>query len=115
MDQTSHTQERRLARRFTLQMSMRYRAMDDATWHDTQTENIGRTGVFFRDDRVLQIDTPVEMILSLPVEIGGEPGATTICRGRIIRIEDATSEHHRGGMAATIDSYLMAHGDPRRI
>ena len=114
MDQKPPT-ERRLAARFGLQTTMRYRAMHDATWHEAQTENVGRSGVFFRDDHLLQVDTPVEMILTLPTELGGESGATTMCRGRIVRVEQPDLPDRHPGMAATIESYRMAHGDPRRI
>jgi hypothetical protein len=100
--------------RFALEMPMRYRSLQDATWHETRTENVGKSGVFFRDEPLLTLDTPIEMVLSLPAELGGEPGATTICRGRIVRVEEAATDR-RAGMAASIDSFLMAHGDPRRI
>jgi PilZ domain len=115
MDQKPPTPERRLATRFTLQMTMRYRAMNDAAWHEGRTENVAKNGVFFRDDHLLQVDTPVEMILQLPVELGGEAGATTTCRGRIVRMEQSLLPDRRPGMAATIESFLMTHGDPRRV
>ena len=115
MDQNSSIGERRHAARFAMQMPMRYRALDNLTWHDGRTENVGKSGVFFRNDNVLRADTPVEMVLSLPVELGGEVGATTICRGCIVRMEPPVLTDGRAGMAATIDSFLMTHGDPRRI
>lgn len=115
MDQKPSTGERRQAARFALQMPMRYRAIEDTTWHEARTENVGKSGVFFRNDEMLRVDTPVEMVLSLPVELGGEAGATTICRGRIVRMEPPARPDDRAGMAATIESFLMTHGDPRRI
>jgi hypothetical protein len=113
MDPKSLAEERRLATRFALEMPMRYRALEEVTWRETRTENVGRSGVFFRDEPSLTLDTPIEMVLLLPVELGGEPGANSVCRGRIVRVEEATNR--LAGMAATIESYLMEHGDPRRI
>lgn len=109
------SRERRTGARFEVRMPMRYRALDASTWHDAHTENVGKSGVFFRCAEELQADTPIDMVLSLPVGFGGDSGATTVCRGRIVRVEAEARPGARIGIAATIDSYLMMHGDPRRI
>ena len=115
MDSKPSIAERRQSARFALQMPMRYRALEDTAWHEGRTENVGKSGVFFLNDNTLRLAAPVEMVLSFPVELGGEAGATTICRGRIVRAEPRVLPDGRAGMAATIDSFLMTHGDPRRI
>jgi hypothetical protein len=115
MDQRHPEHERRLAQRFALQLPIRYRAIADVIWQEAHTENVGKSGVFFRHDATLDVDTPIEMVLSLPVELGGELGATTHCRGRIVRVEARTGLDPRLGMAATIESFSMTHGDPRRV
>jgi hypothetical protein len=114
MDRSS-SRERRLGTRFPLQLPIRYRAMNEPTWHDARTENIGRSGVSFLADETLQVNTRVELVFSLPVELGGSSGVTTICHGRVVRTETSTSSHSRGRIAATIDDFVMTHGDPRRI
>jgi hypothetical protein len=113
--------DRRDATRFALQMPMRVRALAVAAWFEARTENVGRSGVFFRHERTtgdeiaLQVGTPVEMILSLPVELGGGSSATTTCRGRIVRIEQSDPSDRGEGIAATIDSFQMAHGYPKTL
>ena len=114
IDRKRATTERRAAKRFDLQMPIRYRRLQDTTWREAKIENIGKGGIYFRGKHVLAVDTPIEVVLSFPAELGGEPGATTTCRGRIARV-DTPLLSRRGGCAATIDSYLMAHGDLRRI
>ena len=86
---------------------MRYRAIGDPEWRTAETENVGKNGVLFRDDESLSVDTPIEMVLSLPLGIDGEPGATTTCRGRVVRVE--VRSHGEHGTAATIDSFFMSH------
>jgi len=70
----------------------------------------------------MPLQTPIEMLLALPAEVGGgEDAATVICRGRIVRTElpkGAENDDERPAVAATIAGYRLAHAqgnDPRRI
>jgi hypothetical protein len=99
---------------------MRYRPSGDPYWHEGQTENISRSGVLFRTDHLMPLQTPIEMLLALPAELGGgEEAATVICRGRVVRTEPGDSQDDpRPVVAATIAGYRLAHSqgnDPRRI
>jgi PilZ domain len=70
-------------------MPLRYRASSDPQWREGHTENISRSGVLFRTDHPMPLQTPIEMLLALPVEIvGAGAAATVICRRRILRTEE---------------------------
>jgi len=110
------------APRYPLRIPLRYRSSSDGHWRDGHTENISRSGVLFRTDQAMPLQTPIEIVLALPAEVGGEgAAATVICRGRIVRTEerrDQASGDARTAVAATIAGYRLAHyqgNDPRRI
>ena len=65
----------------------------------------------------MPLQTPIEMLLALPAEVGGGEEATVICRGHVVRTEPAKGDEPRLAVAATIAGYRLAHGpsDPRRI
>ena len=110
------------APRYPLRIKLRYRQAGDPEWREGRTENISRSGVLFRTDHLMPLQTPIEMLLALPAEVvGGEDAATVICRGRVVRTEPAAPESEddaRPAVAATIAGYRLAHSqgsDPRRI
>jgi hypothetical protein len=110
------------APRYRLRIPLRYRSAGDSQWRDGRTENISRSGVLFRTDRLMPPQTRIEIVLALPAEVGGgDEAATVICRGRIVRTEvragDADDDEGLV-VAATIAGYRIAHSqgnDPRRI
>jgi len=70
----------------------------------------------------MPLQTPIEMLLALPAEVGGgDEAATVICRGRVVRTEPGAGDDDddaRPAVAATIAGYRLAHSqgnDPRRI
>jgi hypothetical protein len=107
------------APRYRLQIPLRYRSTGDEEWRDGYTENISRSGVLFRTDRLMPSHARVEMMLALPAEVGGDAAATVICRGRIVRTELRAGDAGNDAgpvVAATIAGYRIAHSsDPRRI
>jgi hypothetical protein len=110
------------APRYPIRIPLRYRAASDPQWREGHTENISRSGVLFHTEQSMPLQTPIEMLLALPAEIAGAGAtATVICRGRIVRTEearDSSTGDARLAIAATIAGYRLAHfqgDDPRRI
>jgi PilZ domain-containing protein len=113
------------APRYPLRIPLKYRSSGDPQWRETLTENVSRSGVLFRTDHPMPLQTPIEMLLALPAELAdGGAAATVICRGRIVRNEagrasqDDSTGDARPTVAATIVGYRLAHvqgNDPRRI
>jgi hypothetical protein len=122
MDHESKNPAFARAPRYPLRIQLKYRPAGDPQWREGRTENISRSGVLFRTDHLMPLQTPIEMLLSLPAEVvGGDDSATVICRGRVVRTEPAREESEddsRPAVAATIAGYRLAHSqgnDPRRI
>ena len=95
------------ARRYPIQVGLRYRTASETEWHQGQSENISRSGILFQADIVLEAKTPVELSFPLPVEIGGEPGALVFCEGQIVRTVMPATTDARPALAAKIVDFLF--------
>jgi hypothetical protein len=93
------------ARRFALDLHLRYRPVGATAWQEGRTENISRSGVLFLADHVMEVDTRIEMTFVLPVTGGSAP---IVCRGRVVRIVQPREDEPRPGVAATISRYHFA-------
>jgi hypothetical protein len=96
---------------------MRFRSSGDSQWREGRIENISRSGVLFRTAEVVPRTTPIEMLMALPAEVGGE-NEPVVCRGRIVRSEAPRDGDPCPAVAATIVGYRLMHmqgADPRRI
>ena len=106
------------AYRYRIRIPLRYRPAGDAAWRDGHSENISRSGVLFRTDHLTAAETPIEMLLTLPGELGDQVAGTVICRGRVVRVEPVGSAEPCATIAATIAGYHLVHSqgnDPRGI
>ena len=103
------------AQRYVIPMSMLYRAAGDPRWHEGRTENVSRTGVLFWAERLMKLDTSIEMVLMLPIEIAGGAAVTALCHGRFIRPVAPVRIDARPALAAAILDCDSVPQDPRRI
>lgn len=93
------------ARRFALDVSLRYRPIGATAWQEGRTENISRSGVLFLADHAMEVDTRIEMTFVLPATgLSGQ----VVCRGRVVRIVQPREDEPRPGLAATISRYHFA-------
>ena len=95
------------APRFTVEVPLRYRpAGTTAAWSDGRIENISRSGLLFRGERALPVDTPVEMTFALPVRNARD----LFCRGRVVRTVPGADPVGPAGVAATIAVFRFLPG-----
>ena len=95
------------APRFDLRVPVRYRALGGDDWHEGSSENMSRTGLLFRTDRLLPVSTAVEMLVTLPV---GPGGAEIRCRGSVVRAVPPASPDSLPALAATISNFRFLRG-----
>ncbi len=102
-EQTAARQER---------LSIHYRMRDKPDWYEAKTENISRTGVLFRGEHLLEIDTPVEIRVETTWLPTLEPAgmADFIWRGSIVRTVLPAMKDTRPALAATISRCELAPG-----
>jgi len=93
-----HPRERRLR----VNVPVLYRCLDSAEWFHGQTENISRSGLLFSAEKLLPLETELEMIFEMPEEICGVSEGNVLCRGRVARTE---SDGVRQQLAAAIADY----------
>jgi hypothetical protein len=120
MEHESNDQFPPRATRFVIHIPVKFRPSGATDWREGRTENISRSGVLFRADYLMPLQTPIEFLMALPDEIGA--GATVVCRGRVVRTEPPNPDDPRPAVAATIAGYRITHSqvdpvstDPRRI
>ena len=100
------------AKRFNLQIPLRYRPLDQQGWRKGTTENISRSGLLFRAEELLQLNAQLEINLVLPVEIAGLAATEVFCRGEVVRSVD-TGESMSPALAAKILRYHFPEGSQR--
>jgi PilZ domain-containing protein len=94
------------APRFPLTLPVRYRSLGASEWHVGQTQNISRSGVLVRAEDGVDVDTPVELRVELPVTFAsGSDSAEIWCRGRVVRTVCQSSEWEQPGYAIAIEEY----------
>src|SRR5437867_11368630 len=96
------------ARRYDVRAPVRYRTDPAETWHTAETRNGSRSGVLFRAKEQLDLDMPIELIVDLPAVMTGEPAATDVCRGRVVRVDHAIDQAPL--VAAEFSSYRFVRG-----
>ena len=100
------------ATRFDVPVPLRYRLAGTAAWSEGRIENISRSGLLFRVERPLPVDTPVEMTFALPV---GPTGRDLLCRGRVVRTVPGAGVAGQAGVAATIATFRFLPGTSKFV
>ena len=104
------------AERFAIPIAILYRSLGEADWLPATTENISRSGVLFRADRRLELNTPLEIMLEIPSVVAAAASGRAVRRGRVVRAVAPSSREHRPAVAATfVDFQHTPPIDPRRI
>jgi len=104
------------AERYVIPIAILYRRSGELDWKPGLTENISRSGVLFRAERPLEPNTPLEMMLDLPLVVAAPVSGTVLRRGRVVRAVPASPIEDRHAVAAAfVDLQHAPPIDPRRI
>lgn len=95
------------ARRYAVDLALRYRSVGATEWHSGHIANLSRSGVLFWTKHLLPVDTPLEMRFVLPL---GDTPPAIVCRGRIVRTVLPRGRRAPPGLAATIAAYRFVKG-----
>jgi hypothetical protein len=93
------------AARYSLSLSVFYRATGDSSWSEARTENISESGVLLRGDRLLPSETHVELVVNIPANVTAPFSGTVLCRGRVVRAVSSPPSDDRHGFAVTLLEY----------
>ena len=98
------------AKRFNLHIPLKYRLVGERSWSKGTTENISRSGMLFRAEKVIQARAQLEINLVLPPEISGLSTAEVICRGEVVRAVHSVPPTANPALAAKILRYEFPQG-----
>ena len=76
------------AERVVLPISITYHVPGDDFWFNGRVLNISESGVLFGPTE-LQPGTPIEVIFSMPVQVGAMASGKMVCGGEVVRKTDA--------------------------
>jgi hypothetical protein len=94
------------APRFRNKSPVRYRRVGETVWSQGGTLNCSLSGVLFRSEQEIDIDTPIEMTFALPLEVAANQRAVVFCRGKIVRAVMPAVNDGKLRLAAWILEYL---------
>lgn len=79
----------RQTRRFAVRIPLRIRLLDSPSLPDREAEsaNISSRGVYFASNFPFQVGERVEVLLTMPEEVIGQPVRDWHCHGRIVRTQ----------------------------
>lgn len=93
------------ARRFILDLPVRYRAVGEAEWHHARSENISCSGILFRAPQLIEPSTMVEVIFRLEVDVVEESSPEVYCMGEVVRKVSPHAGDPMPGLAVRINDY----------
>jgi two-component system, cell cycle sensor histidine kinase and response regulator CckA len=102
------------AKRFNLQLPLKYRPLGQAAWSKGTTENISRSGMLFRAEEAIQPHVQLEINLVLPSEITGLSTAEAVCTSEVVRAVHSPPATMGPAIAAKILRYEFPHGTQAR-
>jgi hypothetical protein len=91
-----------------------YRPAGDERWREGRIENVSETGVLFHAGEPVELEMAVEVMMTMPAEVGGAVTGTSLGRGHIVRRGTERSDA-RPTFAAAITGWEELRLDPRRI
>lgn len=94
-------QEQRTNRRFSLKLPVE---LSTGTKVMAETRDVSARGVFFYVDSEVSEGSPIEFTITLPPEITLTESIRVKCTGRVVRV-DQSSSNPQVGIAAAIEQY----------
>jgi hypothetical protein len=95
--------------RFPIETAFQFRQSGEPEWHEGTTINISRSGVLFRADAELSLQTILEMRITFPAALSGENPTQVVCWGPVVRTEYGPEGNSRPRIAASIFRYRFDH------
>jgi hypothetical protein len=92
--------------RVNLAIAARYRAPAEDRWHLGRTENISKTGVLIRGDKLFSLKSSVEITMSVPPGIIENASGDVFFVGHVARLVPALGGPP--GLAIQFDKYRSA-------
>jgi len=90
------------AQRFPIHATMLYRIHGERDWYPGTVENISSSGLLFHGDHLLEINSSIEVNVSLTGILAGGHGGRIVGRGKIVRLSPCMVQPSCIMIAATL-------------
>jgi PilZ domain len=90
------------AQRFPIRAIMHYRIIGESRWYVGTVENMSSTGVQFRGERVVPVDSSIEVTVNVPGSLAAGHSSKMVSRGKVVRISQDKADPETTVMAAAL-------------
>jgi hypothetical protein len=90
------------AQRFPIRAIMHYRIVGEDRWYVGTVENMSSTGVLFRGERVVGVNSSIEVTVNVPGSLAAGHSSKMVSRGKIVRVSPGSSDPESAVMAASL-------------
>ena len=99
--------------RFVVSSQLLYRPTGTLNWNKGAIQNVSPSGVLFQAEKVVPMESPIEMSFSLPAEVGSKRKIQIFCWGKVARAVLPPTSDASPSLAAKITRYRSeGHIDP---
>jgi len=96
------------AQRFPIRIPVRYRLPRSSDWFVACTENVSRSGLVFRTERVFEPATTLDIRLELPqTDYNDSVRGEVVCKGEVVRVDESDEEGIPQTVAVSIRQYRL--------
>lgn len=81
---------------------MGYRIIGENRLYVGTVENMSSTGVLFRGERAVQVDSSIEVIVNLPRSLADGQSSKMVSRGKVVRVSPDEADPECTVMAAAL-------------
>jgi hypothetical protein len=90
------------AQRFPIRAIMHYRIVGENRWYVGTVENMSSTGVLFRGERVMDLNSSIEVTVNVPGSLAAGHSSKMVSRGKIVRVLPGIPDPECAVMAASL-------------
>jgi hypothetical protein len=90
------------AQRFPIRAVMHYRIIGENRWYVGSVENMSSTGVLFRGEQVVHVNSSIEVAVNMSRNVADERGSKLVSLGNVVRVSPADSGLGSAVMAAAL-------------
>ncbi|MFZ0745158.1 MAG: PilZ domain-containing protein [Terracidiphilus sp.] len=88
--------------RFPIRAIMDYRIIGENRWYAGIVENMSSTGVLFRGERVVQVDSSIEVTVNVSRSLAEGHGSKMVSRGKVVRVSSDEADPESTVTAASL-------------
>lgn len=102
IDETYGAKSVARAQRFSITALMHYRVLGEERWYAGTVDNMSSTGILFHGERVVNINSSIEVAVHIPGSAAAGHRSKMVSRGTVVRLMRGTVDPQLTMMAAAL-------------